>query len=185
MITNSRRRGFTLPEVLVTVTIVAVLAAVVVPAVLNQVSKGDDSAVASDLTGLRTAITTFTSDVRKYPGDVRHLAGTSLLTTALDVDSAQYGTANASYRGPYFQSEAGHKNPAGAIFGTRFTKFNSQVCLVDSVNTSSLVSSAQAHQMDKALDQNDGAGAGAVRWDSLTAPVRVDPGTLRVCLVTK
>ncbi len=42
------RRGFTLPEILVTVTVVAVLAAVVVPAVTQYVSKGD---VASDPVG--------------------------------------------------------------------------------------------------------------------------------------
>ncbi|HEY6219284.1 MAG TPA: type II secretion system protein, partial [Gemmatimonadaceae bacterium] len=55
----SKVRGFTLPEVLVTVTIVAVLAAVMVPAVINQVSKGDVPAVGQDIDALRTAITTF------------------------------------------------------------------------------------------------------------------------------
>ena len=37
------RRGFTLPEVLVTVTVVAVLAAVVVPAVTQYVSRGQSA----------------------------------------------------------------------------------------------------------------------------------------------
>ena len=38
---RTRRGGFTLPEVLVTVAIVAILAAVVVPTVTNQIGKGD------------------------------------------------------------------------------------------------------------------------------------------------
>src|SRR5689334_2447968 len=53
------RRGFTLAEVLVTVTIVAVLAAVMVPAVINQVQKGDVPSAGQDMDGIRTAITTF------------------------------------------------------------------------------------------------------------------------------
>ena len=101
---NVRRRGFTLPEVLVTITIVAVLAAVVVPAVLNQVSKGDDAAVGQDLTGIRTAITTFTSDVRKYPGSLKDLSGTSLVADSADIDGNAYGaTSAAAYKGPYVQ----------------------------------------------------------------------------------
>jgi prepilin-type N-terminal cleavage/methylation domain-containing protein len=188
---NSRPRGFTLPEVLVTVTIVAVLAAVVVPAVLNQVSKGDDSAVGADLTGLRTAITAFTSDVRKYPGDLRHLGGTALSNAALDFDSTAYGTtASNSYRGPYFQVEATgtHTGPTGAIFGTRLTKSSNRVCLQDSVNVAnkSLVSVTQASQMDKALDGNDGATAGVVRWTPTgTTPDSVTPKSFTACLVTK
>ena len=74
----SSRRGFTLPEVLVTVTIVAVLAAVMVPAVLNQVGKGDVPSVAGDLGAIRTAITTFAADTRRFPGHLSDLTGTGL-----------------------------------------------------------------------------------------------------------
>ncbi len=53
------RRGFTLPEILVTVTVIAVLAAVVVPAVTQYVNKGDAPASSSDIDQVRTAITGF------------------------------------------------------------------------------------------------------------------------------
>ena len=43
------RRGFTLPEVLVTVTVVAVLAAVVVPAVTQYVNRGNNPATQQDI----------------------------------------------------------------------------------------------------------------------------------------
>lgn len=97
-----RRRGFTLPEVLVTITIVAVLAAVVVPAVLNQVSKGDTAALAGDVGALRTAISNFTTDTRHYPATIKDLV-TKPGSGDLDLMGTAYGTAAINaWKGPYF-----------------------------------------------------------------------------------
>jgi prepilin-type N-terminal cleavage/methylation domain-containing protein len=99
---NVRRRGFTLPEVLVTITIVAVLAAVVVPAVLNQVSKGDTAALAGDVGALRTAISNFTTDTRHYPKNIGDLI-TKPGTADLDLLGNAYGDAAVNaWKGPYF-----------------------------------------------------------------------------------
>jgi prepilin-type N-terminal cleavage/methylation domain-containing protein len=97
-----RRRGFTLPEVLVTITIVAVLAAVVVPAVLNQVNKGDTAGLAGDVDALRSAISNFTTDTRQYPRTIKDL--TTVITTArTDVFGAAYTTSAVNaWKGPYF-----------------------------------------------------------------------------------
>src|SRR5437764_3611113 len=70
---RSTRRGFTLGEVLVTVALVAVLAAVVLPAVGSQISKGDLGRVSSDLLTMRSAMEQFISDVRRYPNSVGQL----------------------------------------------------------------------------------------------------------------
>ena len=75
---RSGRNGFTLPEVLVTVAIVAVLAAVVVPAVTQQLGKGDAPAFVSSMNSMRTAITSFAADVRQLPGEVSQL-GTAMV----------------------------------------------------------------------------------------------------------
>lgn len=97
-----RRRGFTLSEVLVTITIVAVLAAVVVPAVLNQVSKGDTAGLTGDVQAMRTAISNFTTDTRHYPANIKDLV-TQISATDLDLLGTQYGTAAVNaWKGPYF-----------------------------------------------------------------------------------
>ena len=99
---NVRRRGFTLAEVLVTITIVAVLAAVVVPAVLNQVNKGDNAALNGDIQALRTAVSNFTTDTRRYPDGISDLVGKPL-TTEADLLDLPYGTAAINaWKGPYF-----------------------------------------------------------------------------------
>ena len=98
---RSSRAAFTLAEVLVTVAIVAILAAVVVPAVTNQISKGDDSNISTNVTSLRTGITAYVSDVRKFPGRLQHLYEKPLATD-LDVTGVAYGAAAvARWRGPY------------------------------------------------------------------------------------
>jgi prepilin-type N-terminal cleavage/methylation domain-containing protein len=99
---NVRRRGFTLPEVLVTITIVAVLAAVVVPAVLNQVNKGDTAGLAGDVDALRSAISNFTTDTRHYPKSIKDLVK-AIDKDSVDLFGTAYGAAAAAaWKGPYF-----------------------------------------------------------------------------------
>jgi prepilin-type N-terminal cleavage/methylation domain-containing protein len=100
------RRGFTLPEVLVTVTVVAVLAAVVVPAVTQFASKGDAPSTKQDVAQLTTAVTSFTSDVRHFPGDLRQLSNNLSSSTGSGVDfdalGASYSNADiGKWKGPY------------------------------------------------------------------------------------
>src|SRR3954471_16043996 len=76
------RRGFTLGEVLVTVALIAVLAAVVIPAVGSQITKGDLGRVSSDLLTLRSAMEQFIADVRRYPNSVSQLTNKPGTTNA-------------------------------------------------------------------------------------------------------
>jgi type IV pilus assembly protein PilE len=106
---HSGRSGFTLPEVLVTVAIIAVLAAMVVPAVTQQIGKGDAPSMQGSVTGLRTAVTSFVSDVRKFPGAVTQLqdpisnTDKELGTTA--ANGTAFTTAIAGrWKGPYESS---------------------------------------------------------------------------------
>jgi prepilin-type N-terminal cleavage/methylation domain-containing protein len=87
---NRVRRGFTLPEILVTVTVVAVLAAVVVPAVTQYAGKGDAPSTKQDVDGIRQGVTGFVSDVRSYPDSL----GDLIKFTATD---------SAKWKGPYSQ----------------------------------------------------------------------------------
>lgn len=120
MKTNVRRRGFTLPEVLVTITIVAVLAAVVVPAVLNQVNKGDTAGLSGDVDALRSAISNFTTDTRQYPATIEQLTS-AIATTDKDIFGANFSqSAVNAWKGPYFptsQSVGGATPYTTSAFG--------------------------------------------------------------------
>jgi prepilin-type N-terminal cleavage/methylation domain-containing protein len=191
-----RRRAFTLPEVLVTVTIVAVLAAVIVPAVINQVAKGDAPAVAQDLTGIRTAITTFAADTRRFPAKLSDLGGATLSAAAFDILGNAYGAdASSGYHGPYAPITSGHISTNGAKFANVLTTSNRAVCMKDSVVTGvSQISYPQISQIKVALDQTDATIAGSsgfattgqvtYQLDNTASVVTVVPGSVKVCITS-
>lgn len=99
------RGGFTLPEVLVTIAIVATLSAVLLPALNNQLSKGDAGRLTSDLVAVQTAVGAFTSDVRRYPKLLVDLK-TKPSATADDILNNDYTAQLVSkWRGPYLSKD--------------------------------------------------------------------------------
>lgn len=98
------RRGLTLPEVLVTLAIVAVIAAVLVPALTSQISKGDAGRVSEDLKAVQTGILTFSADVRRYPRNLNQLVNVINTNSDTDLVGGTSYTADhvSAWRGPYF-----------------------------------------------------------------------------------
>lgn len=61
------RRGFTLMEMLVVITIIAILAALIVPQLINKADQARVAKAKSDIASLDTAIQTYRLEVGKYP----------------------------------------------------------------------------------------------------------------------
>lgn len=101
------RKGFTLIETVVTVGIIATLAAVVVPQVVRQFDSADPTRIQNDLKNLQAAIETFNVNVRALPGDLEDLANAttaaddSTLTTAATISAFSSGEVGL-WKGPYF-----------------------------------------------------------------------------------
>lgn len=72
-IAKRSRGGFSLIELLIGVTLFIALSAVVVPAVVTQVRKGDVSAVSAELDALAASISSFYVDVARYPSEINQL----------------------------------------------------------------------------------------------------------------
>src|ERR1043166_877267 len=125
MSTKRSRSGFTLPEVLVTVTVVAVLAAVVVPAVTQFAGKGDSPTAVQDLGHLRDAVAAYVSDTHQYPTNLKYLVTTSGVT---------------GWHGPYTQANidasTGAFTPAG----------------ITVVFTGALTQNSTSHYLEATLD---------------------------------
>lgn len=101
------RRGFTLIETVVTVGIVATLAAVVVPQVVKQFDAADPARVAEDLNNIRTALDAFGVNVRpNQPDDIEDLVVRPDTVSLTTLDSTARGalysvTDGQNWIGPY------------------------------------------------------------------------------------
>jgi prepilin-type N-terminal cleavage/methylation domain-containing protein len=116
------KKGFTLPEIIVTITLIAILASVVVPTVVSQVKKGDPARLGSDFLAVRGASEQFLSDVRRYPASIGQLTTviSSSMTPLAGTSIANYGTTEvARWRGPYLTKDASAALSTG--FGLSFT----------------------------------------------------------------
>jgi prepilin-type N-terminal cleavage/methylation domain-containing protein len=101
--TSPRRGGFTLVETVVTVGLLAVLAAFVVPTVIQKASAGDPVKVASDLIAMRTGLETFLGDVKGgFPNQLRVLTDKpTTLNHFIDSTTAFTPGQIAAWNGPY------------------------------------------------------------------------------------
>jgi type IV pilus assembly protein PilE len=174
MFSNRSRRGFTLPEVLVTVAIVAVLAAIVVPAVTQQVGKGDAPSFQGSVSSLRTAMASFAADVRKLPGELSQLGDVIVATTDEDLAATRDGGVGYSasvasrWRGPYESSGAAlGVLPIGMGWQTDDDLVDSLRYVVATLQKQgAAATTADAIELDTAVDGGNGATAGTIRWNA-------------------
>ena len=79
-LTQGRRAGFTLVEVLVTLVIIALLVAAVFPTLTRQIDDAEPTRLANDLSSIRTGIEVFQTNVRTSPADIEDLI--TVMTTS-------------------------------------------------------------------------------------------------------
>jgi prepilin-type N-terminal cleavage/methylation domain-containing protein len=114
---SGRKPGFTLIETVVTVGIIATLAAVVIPQVVRQFDAADPARIQNDLKNLQTAIETFHVNTKAFPGDLDDLANTittndttlSTVAAALPVYTPK---DTAAWTGPYVDFSFVHVSSA-------------------------------------------------------------------------
>lgn len=102
MLSRGRRRrsGFTLPEVLTSMALIAVLASIVVPTVRGRMEDGYQDAVIQEFQSLSSAITAYRQDVGHYPASLAYLS--ALPANPRDFcGHALAATDVAKWNGPY------------------------------------------------------------------------------------
>jgi prepilin-type N-terminal cleavage/methylation domain-containing protein len=188
-VNTRRRRGFTLGEVLISVAILAILAALTMPTVSHELTKGNPSQAAGDLFAMRDGMNRFVSDVGRYPGAVDQLVRpiwTKVAKTPYLLGSAttcvanclSYGISDSlRWRGPYVNKDTSYVRTTG--FGwtidnpitaaqmaiTGYDPSNASGTQMWAILTIQNVDTLDWEALDKLYD--DGlATSGAIRWTS-------------------
>ena len=92
-------KGFTLIELLVVILIIGILAAIALPAFLNQRAKAQDSGAKSDVRTAQTAMETWYTDNQKYDGITATGATNSLVSiepALANANALTIGSQNAT-----------------------------------------------------------------------------------------
>ncbi|MBA3578881.1 MAG: prepilin-type N-terminal cleavage/methylation domain-containing protein [Gemmatimonadaceae bacterium] len=165
---HRKRLGFTLPEVLVTVAIIATLAAVLLPALIGQVGKGDSARAAEDLLAVQTGITAFVSDVRRYPSELDHLTS-AVSTTDFDLVSSTYpGNLVAKWKGPYLSKRLTNgdlKTTLGGDIKGQFTQILDDGATFLGVQIAGM-SLTDFNKLDEIIDEVANSSTGLLRYNA-------------------
>ncbi|HVX40458.1 MAG TPA: type II secretion system protein [Gemmatimonadaceae bacterium] len=118
-----RRSGFTLIETVVTVGLIAVLAAFVVPTVIQKAGAGDPVKVQNDLNTIGTAIESFVSDTKAgIPHQMSSLTARPTANVDALIDSTFINVNQAAvWNGPYMAATL-TTNPSDSL-ATGYTAF--------------------------------------------------------------
>lgn len=168
-IDRSPRLGFTLAEVLVTLALLAMLGAVLLPTVAGQIFKGDAGRVVQDLQAVRGGTEQFLADVRRYPGKYSDL---SKVITTLNTDILG-NTYNAGmvgrWKGPYVTKDTSN-SAIDTGFGGSITNSFARITNTNAIQYVTVVivgiNGTDFDKIDEQIDGVIGRTTGLMRWNS-------------------
>jgi general secretion pathway protein G len=172
MLRMRRTGGFSLPEVLVALALIAILTAVLMPGLTSQVRKSDATRIEGDLTALQAAIQAFVADVHRFPATTTQLT-TPLVNGATDLDVATIpNSLVARWKGPYLTKSLIGNTAVGAISNT-FTRVTDSGTGVDYIvvtvtNTTNTEFAEIEDMLDAGTASSTSSTAGSVRFSGTT-----------------
>lgn len=177
--TQKAKTGFSLTEILVSLAIIAIMGAVLLPAVNSQLGKSAAARAATDLTAIQVGVQSFMGDVHRVPKN------TAQLITKITTSESDLGNPNtvppatsaafpdylvANWRGPYLNREVVGASRVGNIQDNfSVTTVGSSYYLTVTMTNVALQDFAQIEAMlDEGTDAAASMTSGTVRYSNGT-----------------
>jgi prepilin-type N-terminal cleavage/methylation domain-containing protein len=178
------RAGFTLLEIAVAAAIMAMLAAVTAPYLIEFIDKQRAQTTADKLSALATGVAAFAAAVHTaagtattYPGKISELANVIVTNSTVTHNScgsgAVIGTFNAAAltswntSGPFVTfmvNATGYVTPLGTVSDSMVRTPATTATVGTLQLRMPAVDADDATELDRLVDGSDGSGAGIVRW---------------------
>lgn len=178
------RPGFTFIELVVSLAVLGLLAAVLLPQTVGRLSRGETAALANNLQSITGSIQRFRDDVGRYPDSLTHLA--ALASGRRDLCGRIISAADhARWSGPYLNRQLPAAGlPSGtSVISAKLTRdpatITGGITAANMTVTVRGVDLEVANEMEAAFDGNANPAEGTVRWAADEGPSR---GTLRYVL---
>lgn len=181
---KSHRAAFTLPEILVTIAIIATLSVVTIPAVMNKLTEARAAALAETLDGINETVQNYRGNVGRYPIALSQLSAKPV-TGAKEICAGTVPDVNINqWRGPYtsrtFTATGTRIGDATVKDTLRRVPANASstpygVAYVDVLEVDSII----AFHLESSFDGTPlNYAAGTITWVRAAAPPAAPVGTL-------
>jgi len=101
---SADKRGFTLIEVLIVITVLAILAVIVIPGVGAATRKSRETSLLGNLKHLRDAIERFEANTAAWPPSLSDVMAASGSAISADADGRGMSVDRLAYDGPYLRT---------------------------------------------------------------------------------
>lgn len=176
----SRRRAFTLGEILIAVAIMAIMSALIVPTIMERIRQANAAALKQQLQNITTAILTFREHVGEYPQELYQLTvpievgDKNICGNAAVSPSPGYVTSEVNkWKGPYLTYDqgsvaSGMKTVDGGIIDNVFLRnpdntSSGQANATLQINVSKIERDI-AFELDSLTDAEPDVNDGTVQW---------------------
>lgn len=102
MIVMNKRKGFTLVELLVVITLMALMLSIVLPQYLSSLDRGEEKVLKNNLNSMRVAIDHYYADQGKYPQTLNELVKEKYIRN-IPIDPI---TQNINWKISYYENDS-------------------------------------------------------------------------------
>jgi general secretion pathway protein G len=127
-------RGFSLLELLITLVVIGIIAAMTIPNLLAAIDKGKQKRTMADMRSIGTAVEAYSVDNGRYPvaSDASTLAlaiSSNFVKVMPERDGWDHSYVVNSETTAYTVFSSGKDGaPSGCVIGTQTTQFNQDIC---------------------------------------------------------